>query len=122
MKEYLIEEIVSETYEKLDVPRDRSRITDRAQTRAAVGQALSVHFNHSQIAKSLKIDRTTVSHYKRNHKENLNHWIGYKNKYEVAEYITKNKVYLDVSEISIESVKEQIKNLQRKLDYLMLSV
>ena len=122
MKEELIEEIVAEAYKALEIPRDNSRQTSRAQTRAAVACALKKYFGQHPIARSLNINRSTISHYKRNHEANLKYWMGYSSKYLVAKDIADSKVYCNVTQVNIDLTIKQIKALEEKLSRLKESV
>ena len=118
MKEQLVEEIVAEAYDTLNMPRNKSRETSHAQTRAAVAVALNTYFAQLPISKSLGINRSTISHYKGKHEENLKWWGGYGSKYKVARAITDSRFYSEVTEINIDVTLKQIRSLEEKLDRL----
>jgi len=64
-----------------------SRNYVHSQPRMALGMALTKHLNDSLAAEILGKDRTTIIHYKTNHKSNLELWNGYDTYYETAQYI-----------------------------------
>ena len=117
MKEQLVEEIVSEVYTTLGLPRDKSRITPHAQARAAVAVAIKRYFTQTPIAKSLNIERSVVSHYTSKHKSNLEHWGGYNRVYRIAEDIADKRVNDEVTQVNLSQASKQIKKLDRKIKY-----
>tara|TARA_R110002096_G_scaffold183754_2_gene361793 strand:- start:455 stop:844 length:390 start_codon:yes stop_codon:yes gene_type:complete len=118
MKEYLVEEIISETYIALDIPRNKSRKTIYTQARAAIAMSLNKYFLQLPIASALGIDRSVVSYYKSKHDINLKHWEGYSKTYNTAEGIADSKAYLEVRHMNIEKATEEIEKLEKRLKYL----
>jgi len=120
MKKQIIETVVEETYNTVGLPRCKSRRTAHAQMRAAMGSALGNYFQQQEIADALNIDRSTVCHYKRNHNNNLNHWEGYRFKYNIAKEISDSKINVRDRDANIEATIKQIKELEKRLAYLKL--
>ena len=120
MKEYLIEEIISETYSALEMPRNKSRKTIHAQARAAIAMALNKYFLQLPIASALGIDRSVVSYYKSKHDINLKHWGGYSKIYNKAEDVADSKAYLEVRHVGIKKATEEIERLEKRLKYLRI--
>jgi len=120
MKKQIIETVVEETYNTVGLPRCKSRRTANAQMRAAMGSALGDYFQQQEIADALNIDRSTVCHYKRNHSNNLNHWEGYRFKYNIAKEISDSKITARDKEADIEATLKQIKELEKRIAYLRL--
>ena len=120
MKEYLVEEIISEVYSALDIPRNKSRKTIYTQARAAIAMALNKYFLQLPIASALGIDRSVVSYYKSKHEDNLKHWGGYSKAYKTAESIADSKAYFEVRHVSIKKATEEIEKLEKRLKYLRI--
>ena len=118
MKEYLVEEIISETYSALEMPRNKSRKTIYAQARAAIAMALNKYFLQLPISSALGIDRSVVSYYKSKHEDNLKHWGGYSKVYNTAEGIADSKTYVEIRHVGIEKATEEIEKLEKRLKYL----
>ena len=118
MKEYLVEEIISEVYSTLDIPRNKSRKTIYTQARAAIAMSLNKYFLQLPIASALGIDRSVVSYYRSKHDINLKHWGGYSKVYNIAEGIADSKAYLEVKHMNIEKTTEEIEKLEKRLRYL----
>lgn len=64
-----------------------SREIVHSQPRMAFGMALTKHLNENLAAEILGKDRTTVLHYRRNHRGNLEAWCGYDTYFETAQYV-----------------------------------
>jgi len=120
MKEYLVEELTSKAYNALDIPRNKSRITKYAQTRAAIAVALNKHFSHRPIASALGVDRSTVSYYRSKHDINLKHWGDYDRIYNIAEDVVDEKIYSAIKLENIKIVTKEIERLEVKLKYLRI--
>lgn len=118
MKEYLVEEIISETYSALDLSRKKSRETIYAQARAATAMALNKYFSQLPIASALGVDRSTISYYKSKHDDNLKQWAGYSKTYKIAENIADSKTYHEIRHVSIRTATIEIEGLEKRLEYL----
>jgi len=118
MKEYLVEEIISETYSALDLSRKKSRETIYAQARAATAMALNKYFSQLPIASALGVDRSTISYYKSKHDDNLKHWGGYIKAYKTAESIADSKTYHEIRHVGIKTAAKEIESLEKRLKYL----
>jgi|TARA_R110001599_G_scaffold77978_2_gene212293 predicted transcriptional regulator len=118
MKEYLVEEIISETYSALDLSRKKSRETIYAQARAATAMALNKYFSQLPIASALGVDRSTISYYKSKHEDNLKHWGGYSKAYKTAESIADSKTYHEIRHVGIKTAAKEIESLEKRLKYL----
>ena len=80
--------------------------TDRkfknSQPRIAVGVALAKQIGDSLTAEVLDKDRTTIIHYKKTHKANLENWDGYAMLYETAKYVVNSYM---MGEAKLDRVK-----------------
>jgi hypothetical protein len=103
-----IEELTVLSYNALGIKRSKSRKTRNAQARAAIGVSMYGFFTQDGIARSLYIDRSTISHYSKKHSENMVFWTGYRD------------IYATVSELVIEQCRSA--NIQQEIDSLDKSI
>jgi len=89
-----------------------SRKDKYAQTRAAVAVAMLEYRTTYEIADAIGRDRSTISYYKSNHKDNLLHWEGYKQAYEIVEPITNSILRDELVKDKLKYIDEQISQLQ----------
>ena len=116
------EKALVKCYEALGIKDNDKFLNSRkdkyAQTRAAVAVAMLEYRTTYEIADAIKRDRSTISYYKSNHQDNLLHWEGYKQAYEIVEPIAnsilrdelvKDKLkYSDEQIIQLQSMREDI--------------
>jgi hypothetical protein len=121
-KQATIEELTILSYNALGLERSKRRKTKDAQARAAIGASMNLFFNQMGIGKALFVDRSNISHYAKNHKQNLSFWPGYKHIFDTVDCIVteqcKNENIqdeIDGLSASIEGLTQRKNNLKRKL-------
>jgi len=92
--------------------------TDRhfknSQPRFAIGVAISKHIGNSLAGDVLGKDRTTLIHYNKTHKANLEGWDGYKLFYETAEHVA-DSYFLGTAKIDrIEYIDKTVNRLLKE--------
>lgn len=121
LKEKLLERskrVVDLTYVALDIPKENTRKADQVQMRAAIGVALFEYVADAMAGAALGRDRTTVLHHNQKHKENLEQWNGYKEKYDVAKSIADHELSNVALERRVQIIDKHMKMLQEKIDSL----
>jgi len=121
-KQEIIEELTIMSYKALGIDRSTRRKTTDAQARAAIGASMNLFFPQLGIGKALLVDRSNISHYAKNHTQNLSFWPGYKHIYDTVNCIVTEQCKndniqdeIDGLSASIEGLVQRQNNLKRKL-------
>lgn len=108
-----IDRVMDEYSRAVDVDiRSKRRLAYIVQPRAALMVAMSKEMPIVEVARSFKMNHATVLHHKRKHLGNLDHWLGYKDKYETARAMCDAWLRRERIETAIQRVNNKIESLQ----------
>ena len=92
--------------------KSKRRLAYIVQPRAALMVAMSRDMPIVEVARAFGMNHATVLHHKRKHLGNLDHWLGYKDKYEIARVMCDAWLRRERIEQAIKSVNNKIESLQ----------
>jgi len=92
--------------------RKKRRQVYVVQPRAALMVAMSKEMPVVEVARAFDMNHATVLHHKRKHLGNLDHWVGYKDKYEIARAMCDAWLRRERIVQAIETVNNKIESLQ----------
>ncbi len=92
--------------------KSKRRLAYIVQPRAALMVAMSREMPVVEVARAFGMNHATVLHHKRKHLGNLDHWLGYKDKYEIAKAMCDAWLRRERIVQAIETVNNKIESLQ----------
>ena len=117
--ELKVQKMLSEYYKELNlIPRNNSRLAYQVQPRAAMMVAMTKEMPVVNVSRSFGMNHATVLHHKRKHKANLEHWVGYKDNYDLARSLCDTWLKREKIESAISRVNRRIKTLQSVAEQL----
>lgn len=125
MKNRMIENAeiaVAEVYSTLGMAPTTSREEEHVMVRAAIGATLCRYMSDANAGKVLGKDRTTVTHYKRNHDNNMTQWIGYSDVYAVAKNVISVSIDNSLLDGRIQALKTRMLNHEQEIVKLQESI
>lgn len=108
-----IDKVIREYSKAIHVDiKSKRRLVYIVQPRAALMVAMSRDMPIVEVARAFGMNHATVLHHKRKHRGNLDHWLGYKDKYEIASAMCDAWLRRERIEQAIKSVNNKIESLQ----------
>ncbi len=101
-------------YTTIGLVPNKRRTQDQVKARASIAMALLDYGIQGQVAQAVGKDRSTIAHMKRNHKDWLLYWEGYKNMYEIAFRITRKILGKQSASEQLNNINDRIKFLQEE--------
>ena len=95
----------------VDIRRKRRQVYV-VQPRAALMVAMTKEMPVIEVARAFDMNHATVLHHKRKHLGNLDHWVGYRDKYEIARVMCDAWLRRERIERAIDRVNNKIESLQ----------
>tara|TARA_R100000315_G_scaffold62410_1_gene43813 strand:+ start:1000 stop:1398 length:399 start_codon:yes stop_codon:yes gene_type:complete len=109
--------------------RKKRRQVYVVQPRAALMVAMSKEMPVVEVARAFDMNHATVLHHKRKHLGNLDHWVGYKDKYEIARamcdaWLRRERIERAINRVNnkIESLQDVAKKLNQRLNNEQLQI
>ena len=115
----IMEDASRDYYFTIGVERNNSRDHNQACARAALGTALAPHGTSTEVAGVIDRDRSTISHYTKNHRDNMDFWEMYSGMYKVANSIVLHAFSLpcrDALLLRREDILDLMRTLQGEVE------
>jgi len=118
-----VKQVIRDYYVSIGIEPDyTTRISEQAQSRAAIMCALRDTLTATDIGRLFGKDHATVLHHRKSHEGNLESWHGYVHKYEIARSMVNVNLRSKTVQSQINRIESEIKRLNESAKKLKESI
>jgi len=107
-----LNDIIDAYYNVLGITPNRTRYSEQVQCRAALMSAMRQFETTTSIGKAFNVDHSTVVYHTSKHEANMNSWLGYDRKFDIANKLCNETLRYKTIHGKLKSVQIEIRRLK----------
>lgn len=107
-----LNDIIDSYYDVLGITPNRTRYSEQVQCRAALMSAMRQFETTMAIGKAFNVDHSTVVYHTNKHEANMNTWLGYDRKFDIANKLCNETLRYKTIHGKLKSVQIEIRRLK----------